>query len=263
MGRADAPRDGRGARRPDALGHRYRDSKLTRMLSTSLGGNSKTAMIANISPASRNRDESHSTLRFASRAKRIVNAPKKNLIEDKHSEMLRLQAELAELKKKLEDVREKDRKANVHLTDQLTRTRSETATVRKKQQLTDTMVAKATSWAARAKDAKAAAKLQKNLTAVAKGRRRAESVMIENEKMAKELEEKGLLHEADDEDEEVKDEPAEGEDMEEALARKRAREERRARREAREKAREDELLRQDEELKKTEKEVEESGSRVE
>ncbi|XP_021339883.1 centromere-associated protein E-like, partial [Mizuhopecten yessoensis] len=49
----------------------YRDSKLTRILQVSLGGNSKTAIIATITPASL--DESHSTLRFASQAKKIKN----------------------------------------------------------------------------------------------------------------------------------------------------------------------------------------------
>eukprot|EP00698_Gefionella_okellyi_P012000 TRINITY_DN3208_c0_g1_i1.p1 TRINITY_DN3208_c0_g1~~TRINITY_DN3208_c0_g1_i1.p1 ORF type:complete len:939 (+),score=213.43 TRINITY_DN3208_c0_g1_i1:46-2862(+) len=51
----------------------YRDSILTRMLQQSLGGNAKTVMIAAISPASVNYDESLSTLRFADRAKKIVN----------------------------------------------------------------------------------------------------------------------------------------------------------------------------------------------
>ena len=51
----------------------YRDSKLTRILQPSLGGNAKTAIICNVTPAAPHVDESHSTLRFASRAKCIVN----------------------------------------------------------------------------------------------------------------------------------------------------------------------------------------------
>ncbi|KAL0829504.1 hypothetical protein ABMA28_003025 [Loxostege sticticalis] len=47
----------------------YRDSKLTRILQDSLGGNSKTIMIANIGPASYNYDETITTLRYAHRAK--------------------------------------------------------------------------------------------------------------------------------------------------------------------------------------------------
>ncbi len=53
----------------------YRDSKLTRLLQDSLGGNTKTVMIANCSPADYNFDETLSTLRYASRAKFIKNKP--------------------------------------------------------------------------------------------------------------------------------------------------------------------------------------------
>ena len=53
----------------------YRDSKLTRLLQDSLGGNTKTVMIANCSPADYNYDETLSTLRYASRAKFIKNKP--------------------------------------------------------------------------------------------------------------------------------------------------------------------------------------------
>lgn len=51
----------------------YRDSKLTRVLQDSLGGNSKTALIIACSPSSFNASESMSTLRFGSRAKNIKN----------------------------------------------------------------------------------------------------------------------------------------------------------------------------------------------
>lgn len=53
----------------------YRDSKLTRLLQDSLGGNTKTIMIAAVSPASDNYEETLSTLRYASRAKYIQNKP--------------------------------------------------------------------------------------------------------------------------------------------------------------------------------------------
>ena len=56
----------------------YRDSKLTRLLQDSLGGNTKTIMIAAVSPANYNYDETLSTLRYASRAKFIKNKPKIN-----------------------------------------------------------------------------------------------------------------------------------------------------------------------------------------
>lgn len=56
----------------------YRDSKLTRLLQDSLGGNTKTVMIAALSPADYNYDETLSTLRYADRAKAIKNKPKIN-----------------------------------------------------------------------------------------------------------------------------------------------------------------------------------------
>ena len=65
----------------------YKDSKLTRLLADSLGGNTKTVMFANISPASYNYDETLGTLRYASRAKLIKNAPKVN--EDPKDALLR------------------------------------------------------------------------------------------------------------------------------------------------------------------------------
>ena len=56
----------------------YRDSKLTRILQESLGGNSKTSLIITCSPAKYNLEETLSTLRFGARAKRVKNKPKVN-----------------------------------------------------------------------------------------------------------------------------------------------------------------------------------------
>lgn len=52
-----------------------RDSKLTRLLQDSLGGNSRTLMLACVSPADVNREESLNTLRYADRARHIKNKP--------------------------------------------------------------------------------------------------------------------------------------------------------------------------------------------
>lgn len=80
----------------------YRDSKLTKLLMDSLGGNSKTVMIANIGPADYNYDETLTTLRYANRAKDIKNAPKIN--EDPKDAMIRqYQEELNRLKKALNE----------------------------------------------------------------------------------------------------------------------------------------------------------------
>ena len=54
----------------------YKDSKLTRLLSDSLGGNTKKVIFTNVSPASFNYEQTVGTLRYASRAKVIKNAPK-------------------------------------------------------------------------------------------------------------------------------------------------------------------------------------------
>jgi hypothetical protein len=83
----------------------YRDSKLTRLLQDSLGGNTKTVMIAAISPAAYNYDETLSTLRYASRAKMIKNKPRINedpkdaLLREYEDEIKQLKAALAELTK--------------------------------------------------------------------------------------------------------------------------------------------------------------------
>ena len=79
----------------------YRDSKLTRLLASALGGNAKTAMIAACSPAECNRDETHSTLQYATRAKKIVNCAKKNVIEDKDSQLTKMKNEIEEMKARL------------------------------------------------------------------------------------------------------------------------------------------------------------------
>lgn len=78
----------------------YRDSKLTRLLQDSLGGNSKTIMVANIGPASYNYEETLTTLRYANRAKNIKNKPRIN--EDPKDALLRqYQEEIGRLKEKL------------------------------------------------------------------------------------------------------------------------------------------------------------------
>ncbi|XP_032811281.1 kinesin-like protein KIF3A isoform X1 [Petromyzon marinus] len=78
----------------------YRNSKLTRLLQDSLGGNSKTMMCANIGPADYNYDETISTLRYANRAKNIKNKARIN--EDPKDALLRqFQKEIEDLKKKL------------------------------------------------------------------------------------------------------------------------------------------------------------------
>ncbi|ONK71285.1 uncharacterized protein A4U43_C04F6900 [Asparagus officinalis] len=84
------------------LGHiPYRDSKLTRLLRDSLGGRTKTCIIATVSPSVHCLEETLSTLDYAHRAKNIKNRPEVNqkmmkstLIKDLYGEIDRLKAEL-------------------------------------------------------------------------------------------------------------------------------------------------------------------------
>ncbi|XP_042646786.1 stAR-related lipid transfer protein 9 [Tyto alba] len=94
---ADSPSTGSitGTRRPAYIP--YRDSILTWLLKDSLGGNSKTIMIATISPASSSYNETMSTLRYASNAKNIINKPRVN--EDANVKLIReLREEIDRLK---------------------------------------------------------------------------------------------------------------------------------------------------------------------
>ncbi|XP_026705126.1 stAR-related lipid transfer protein 9 [Athene cunicularia] len=96
-GHADSPSTGSvsGTRRPAYIP--YRDSILTWLLKDSLGGNSKTIMIATISPASSSYNETMSTLRYASNAKNIINKPRVN--EDANVKLIReLREEIDRLK---------------------------------------------------------------------------------------------------------------------------------------------------------------------
>ncbi|XP_068618923.1 chromosome-associated kinesin KIF4 [Battus philenor] len=78
----------------------YRDSKLTRLLQDSLGGNSLTLMVACVSPADYNLDETVSTLRYADRARRIRNKPIINQ-DAKSAEIVRLNNLVNELRVQL------------------------------------------------------------------------------------------------------------------------------------------------------------------
>ncbi|XP_043264448.1 kinesin-like protein unc-104 isoform X3 [Colletes gigas] len=83
----------------------YRDSVLTWLLRENLGGNSKTAMIAAVSPADINYDETLSTLRYADRAKQIVCKAVVN--EDANAKLIR------ELKEEIQKLRELLKQENI------------------------------------------------------------------------------------------------------------------------------------------------------
>ncbi|XP_057779688.1 kinesin-like protein KIN-4A isoform X2 [Salvia miltiorrhiza] len=78
----------------------YRDSKLTRLLQDSLGGNSRTIMLACISPADINAEETLNTLKYANRARNIRNKPVINR-DPVSSEMLKMRQQLEYLQAEL------------------------------------------------------------------------------------------------------------------------------------------------------------------
>uniref|UniRef100_A0A671TTM4 Kinesin-like protein n=1 Tax=Sparus aurata TaxID=8175 RepID=A0A671TTM4_SPAAU len=92
----------------------YRDSKLTRLLKDSLGGNCRTVMIANVSPSSKSYDDTHNTLKYANRAKEIKSSLKSNVVSlDSHIGQYAVicekqRQEILQLKKKLKEYEEKN-----------------------------------------------------------------------------------------------------------------------------------------------------------
>ncbi|XP_052035158.1 centromere-associated protein E isoform X7 [Apodemus sylvaticus] len=85
----------------------YRDSKLTRILQNSLGGNAKTRIICTITPVSF--DETLTTLQFASTAKYMKNTPYVNEVSNDEALLKRYRREIVDLKKQLEEVNTKTR----------------------------------------------------------------------------------------------------------------------------------------------------------
>eukprot|EP00112_Aurelia_sp_Birch-Aquarium-sp1_P000611 Seg1058.2 transcript_id=Seg1058.2/GoldUCD/mRNA.D3Y31 product="Kinesin-like protein KIF16B" protein_id=Seg1058.2/GoldUCD/D3Y31 len=95
----------------------YRDSVLTWLLKDSLGGNSKTIMIAAISPADVNYSETLSTLRYANRAKNIVNKPTVN--EDANVKLIReLRDEIEKLRQMLSTTNQDKRGAVLNVVEE-------------------------------------------------------------------------------------------------------------------------------------------------
>ena len=80
----------------------YRDSKLTRILSQALGGNSLSAIICTISPAAMNLTQTVSTLRFATRAKNVQNDVHVNEFMDESANSNQLKFELLKVREQLE-----------------------------------------------------------------------------------------------------------------------------------------------------------------
>lgn len=83
----------------------YRDSKLTRLLQSSLSGHGHVSLICTITPASSNMEETHNTLKFAQRAKRVEIRAAANRIIDKNSLIKKYQKEISSLKNELDQLK--------------------------------------------------------------------------------------------------------------------------------------------------------------
>ncbi|XP_073389488.1 kinesin-like protein KIN-7C, mitochondrial [Physcomitrium patens] len=83
----------------------YRDSKLTRLLQSSLSGHGRISLICTITPATSNNEETHNTLKFAHRAKRIEIHASSNRILDEKSLIKKYQKEITSLKTELEQLK--------------------------------------------------------------------------------------------------------------------------------------------------------------
>ncbi|XP_035841032.1 kinesin-like protein KIN-7K, chloroplastic isoform X3 [Helianthus annuus] len=83
----------------------YRDSKLTRLLQSSLSGRGRVSLICTVTPSSSNTEETHNTLKFAHRAKKIEIQAAQNRIIDEKSLIKKYQNEIRSLKEELEQLK--------------------------------------------------------------------------------------------------------------------------------------------------------------
>ncbi|XP_010664196.1 kinesin-like protein KIN-7E, chloroplastic isoform X2 [Vitis vinifera] len=83
----------------------YRDSKLTRLLQSSLSGHGRVSLICTVTPASSNTEETHNTLKFAHRSKRVEIKASQNKIMDEKSLIKKYQKEISSLKQELQQLK--------------------------------------------------------------------------------------------------------------------------------------------------------------
>eukprot|EP00934_Nitzschia_sp_Nitz4_P007192 Nitzschia sp. Nitz4//scaffold344_size17659//1756//3891//NITZ4_008808-RA/size17659-processed-gene-0.17-mRNA-1//-1//CDS//3329548603//7182//frame0 len=103
----------------------YRDSKLTRLLQDSLGGNSRTIMVACVSPADFNLDETINTLRYATSARNIKNTATRNVIKNiSPEEAAKLQRDNQLLSAQVKELQDAIRKMSQEMTPSLASTDS-------------------------------------------------------------------------------------------------------------------------------------------
>ncbi|KAK1361395.1 kinesin-like protein KIN-7C, mitochondrial [Heracleum sosnowskyi] len=83
----------------------YRDSKLTRLLQSSLSGHGRVSLICTVTPASTNTEETHNTLKFAHRSKHVELKASQNKIMDEKSLIKKYQKEISILKQELQQLK--------------------------------------------------------------------------------------------------------------------------------------------------------------
>ncbi|XWS21650.1 hypothetical protein CRYUN_Cryun30bG0072600 [Craigia yunnanensis] len=84
----------------------YRDSKLTRLLQSSLSGHGRISLICTVTPASSNSEETHNTLKFAHRSKHVEIKASQNKIMDEKSLIKKYQKEISSLRHELEQLKQ-------------------------------------------------------------------------------------------------------------------------------------------------------------
>ncbi|KAL5704432.1 Kinesin-like protein KIN-7E [Ranunculus cassubicifolius] len=84
----------------------YRDSKLTRLLQSSLSGHGRVSIICTVTPASSNSEETHNTLKFAHRSKHVEIKAAQNKIMDEKSLIKKYQGEISSLKQELQRLKQ-------------------------------------------------------------------------------------------------------------------------------------------------------------
>ncbi|KAI4307253.1 hypothetical protein L6164_030459 [Bauhinia variegata] len=83
----------------------YRDSKLTRLLQSSLSGHGRISLICTVTPASSSSEETHNTLKFAHRSKHVEIKASQNKILDEKSQIKKYQKEISDLKEELQQLK--------------------------------------------------------------------------------------------------------------------------------------------------------------
>lgn len=114
----------------------YRDSKLTRILENSLGGNSRVSIICTIAPEMANVEESFSTLRFATNAKKIRSEVKVNESLSKGQVLQHYKDKVDELQKVIEDLKKRSEMSSEMNSEMNSEKSSETSSPRESQALT-------------------------------------------------------------------------------------------------------------------------------